>query len=76
MSDSVSQINFLKGKTVFGSKELDCIVNEKFIRYIARKNSACFYICSRMDGCSEETMIKICKYDLQDEWNKINKLFN
>jgi len=71
MSDGLSQTNFLKVSMNDGK---ECIVNEKFIRFITRNNS-CFYICTKMDGCDNSNMLKVCKNDFHDTWKNINKYF-
>ena len=71
MSDAIFQTNFLKVSPRNGKEE---IINEKFIRFI-RKDNNCFFVCSKIDGCSEADMFKVCKHDAPEAWTKFNKLF-
>jgi hypothetical protein len=71
MSESIYQTNFLRTSPRDGK---DCIINENFIRYIMKDNN-CFLVCSKMDGCKTDSMIKVCKHDAFETWNKLNKHF-
>jgi hypothetical protein len=72
MSDSIYQTNFLKISPRDGK---DCVINENFIRFVIKDNN-CFNVCSKMTGCNEGNMIKVCKHDAFETWNKLNKLFS
>ena len=72
MSESIYQTNFLRTSPRDGK---DCIINENFIRYIMKDNN-CFLVCSKMTGCHTDSMIKVCKHDAPETWNKLNKHFS
>ena len=65
--DNIPKETFIKAT---GNKA----INLKFIRWI-KKMDDCIYICSMMNGCDDHNLHKVCKFDNNDSYNKLNKHF-
>jgi hypothetical protein len=51
------------------------ILNVNYIRWIQKKDE-CFYICSKMDGCTIiEGSVRVCKTTNSESFHKIMKMF-
>ena len=71
--DNSTNGNFIK---VDGNR----IINTNFIRWIKKKDE-CFYICSKLTGCSSDDKIttdthSVCKSTNSESHHKILNLFN
>ena len=53
----------------------DRIININFIRWVKKKDE-CFYICSKLTGCSIEDTHSVCKTTNSQTYYKLFNLFN
>jgi hypothetical protein len=50
------------------------ILNKKCIRWV-KKMDECMEICSLLNGCYNDNILKVCKINNLDSYNQLNKHF-